>query len=59
MKFGWSGGGIELTGENLSARKKTNPTWTDLGSNPRISGESLATNHLNHGVAKRTVDWLQ
>jgi hypothetical protein len=59
MKFGWSDGGIELTGESRTTRRKTSPTWTDLGPNPRLSGERSATNHLSHGVADRTVDWLQ
>lgn len=50
MKFGWSDGGNELTGENLIIRRKTKPTWTDLGPNPRST-----INDLNHGVANRTV----
>jgi hypothetical protein len=29
----------------------TNPTWTDLGSNPRLRGERPATNHLRHDTA--------
>lgn len=59
MKFGWSDGGIELAGENGSTRRKTKPTWTDLGPNPRLSTVRSVTNHLSHGVANRTVDWLQ
>ena len=59
MKFGWSDGGIERTGVNRSTRRKTNPTWTELEQNPRLSSERSATNHLNHGVANGTVDWLQ
>jgi hypothetical protein len=29
------------------------PTWTDLGANPCLSGDRLATNRLNHGTAPR------
>jgi hypothetical protein len=29
----------------------TNPTWTDLGSNPDLRGERPATNRLSHGKA--------
>jgi hypothetical protein len=29
----------------------TNPTWTDLGSNPIVRGERPATNRVNHGTA--------
>jgi hypothetical protein len=29
----------------------TNPTWTDLGSNPALCGERSATNRLNYGTA--------
>jgi len=59
MKFGWSDGGIERTGVNRSTRRKTNLTWTDLGPNPRLSDERSATDHLSHGVANRSVDWLK
>jgi len=59
MKFGWSDGGIELTGESRSTRRKTNPTRTDMGPSPRLSGDRSAANHLSHGLANRTVDWLQ
>jgi hypothetical protein len=59
MKFVWSDGGIKLTGENRSTRRKTNPTWTDLGPNSRLSGEKSAIDHLSHGAAKRSVDRLQ
>ena len=48
-----------MTSENRSTPRKTNPTWTDLEPNPRLSGERSATNHLSHDVANRTVDWLQ
>jgi hypothetical protein len=30
----------------------TNPTRTDLGSNPGLRGERLATNRLSHGTTK-------
>jgi hypothetical protein len=29
------------------------PTWTDLGANPGLRGDRLATNRLNHGTAPR------
>jgi hypothetical protein len=52
---------MKLIGENRSPRRKTcpsailsttNPTWTDLGSNPGLRGERPATNHLSHGTAR-------
>jgi hypothetical protein len=51
---------MKLTGENRSTRRKTcpsatlsttNPTWTDPGSNPGLSGERPVTNRLSHGTA--------
>jgi hypothetical protein len=51
---------MNLAGENRSTRGKTcpsanlsttNSTWTDLGSNPGLRGESPATNRLTHGTA--------
>jgi hypothetical protein len=36
----------------------TNPTWTDLGSNPGLRGERPATNRLSHGTALPDVTWL-
>jgi hypothetical protein len=51
---------MKLTGENRSTREKTcpsatlsttNPTWTDLRSNPGLRGEKPATNRLSHGTA--------
>jgi hypothetical protein len=51
---------MKLTGENRSPRRRTcpratlsttNPTWTDLGSNPDLRGERLAANRLSHGTA--------
>jgi hypothetical protein len=51
---------MKLTGENRSARCKTfrnatlsatNPTWTDMGSNPGLRGERPSTNRLSHGTA--------
>jgi hypothetical protein len=56
----WSNAGMKLTGENRSTRGKTcpsatlsttNPTWTDLESNPFFRGEKPATNRLSHGTA--------
>jgi hypothetical protein len=50
-----------LTGENQSTRGRTspsatlsttNPTWTDLGSNPYLRGGRLATNRLSHGTTQ-------
>jgi hypothetical protein len=51
---------MKLTGENRSTRGKTcpsatssttNPTWTNLGSNPNLRGERPATNRLTHDTA--------
>jgi hypothetical protein len=51
---------MKWTWENRSNRGKTcpsatlsttNPTWTDLGSNPGLRGERPATNRLSHGTA--------
>ena len=52
--FWWNTGGLKLTGENRSTRRKTcpsatlstiNPTWTDPGSNPAsaVRGRRLTT----------------
>jgi len=32
----------------------TNPTWTDLGVNPGLRVEMLATNRLSYGMASIT-----
>jgi hypothetical protein len=51
---------MKLTGENRSTQGKTrpsatlsttNPTWTDPGSKPGLSGERRVTNRLSHGTA--------
>jgi hypothetical protein len=51
---------MQLTGENQNTRGKpylsatlytTNPTWTDLGSNPGLRGEKPATNRLSNDTA--------
>jgi hypothetical protein len=51
---------MKLTGESRSTRRKTclsatlsitNPTWTDLGSNPDLRGGRPAANRLSHGTA--------
>jgi hypothetical protein len=51
---------MKLTREHRSTRGKTcssatlpttNPTWTELGSNPGLRGERPATNRLSHGTA--------
>jgi hypothetical protein len=51
-----SDGGMILTGENRTTRRKTcpsatlsttNPTWTDLGAKPGIRGERPAANDLS------------
>jgi hypothetical protein len=48
-----------LTRENRRTRRKisssvtlsiTNPTWTDLGSNPGLRDEKLATDRVNSPV---------
>jgi hypothetical protein len=50
---------MKLTGEKRSTRGKTcpsvtlsttNPTRTDLGSNPGLRGEKLATNRMSNGT---------
>jgi hypothetical protein len=55
---------MKLTGENRRTRGKTcpiatlsttNPTWTDLGSNPSLRGERPAANRQSHGTALRVV----
>jgi hypothetical protein len=56
MEHQWT----EIDREKPTARRKTcpratlsttNPTWTDPGSNPGLSGERPATNRLSHGMA--------
>jgi hypothetical protein len=51
--------GIKSKGEDWSVRGNTcpsansstsNPTWTGLGSNPRLRGEKLAINPLSYGT---------
>jgi hypothetical protein len=51
---------MKMTGENRSTRGKTcpsatlsttNPTSTDLGSNPGLRGARPAANRLSHGTA--------
>jgi hypothetical protein len=51
---------MKLTGETRNTRGKprpsatlstTNPTWTDLGSNPGLRGGTPANNRLSHGTA--------
>jgi hypothetical protein len=58
-----SDGGIILTGENRSTRRKTcpsatlsttNPTRIDPGANPGLRGERPATNDLSHGHCRLT-----
>jgi hypothetical protein len=53
-----------LTGETRSTWRKTypsatlftaDPTWTGLGSNPRLRVERPATNHRTHGTARHAV----
>jgi hypothetical protein len=52
---------MKLTGENRITRGKTcpsatlsttNPTWTNMGSNPGLQGERPATKRLSHGTAR-------
>jgi hypothetical protein len=53
MEWNWQGK-TEVLGEKtcLSATlPTTNPTWTDLGSNPGLRGERPATNRLSHCTA--------
>jgi hypothetical protein len=63
----WSTGGMKLTGENWSARRKTcpsatlyatNPTYTDPVLNPALRGERPATNSLTHGTALFMIDTI-
>jgi hypothetical protein len=51
---------MKLTGETRSTRGETcpsanssttNPTWTDLRSNPGLRGDRPATNRLSHDTA--------
>jgi hypothetical protein len=53
-----------LTAENQTAQRKTclsvtlsttNPTWTDLSTNPGLCGEKPATNHLSYGTANQLI----
>jgi hypothetical protein len=53
---------MKLIRENRSTREKTcpiatlsttNPTWTDLGTNPGLRGMRPATDGLSHGTAIR------
>jgi hypothetical protein len=53
---------MKLTGKNRNTGEETctsailsttNPTWTDLGSNPCLRGERPATTRLGHGAAKK------
>jgi hypothetical protein len=53
-------GGMIMTEKNQRNERKTcysttlfttNPTWSDLGVNPGLCGEGLATNCLSHGTA--------
>jgi hypothetical protein len=53
-----------LTLGNRRTRRKTcpiatlstkNPTWTDLGANPGLSGDRPATNRQIHGMAQAGV----
>jgi hypothetical protein len=55
----WSSRWIKIDKRNWSIRRKfasvplstTNPTWTDLGSNPGHRGGTPATNRLSYGTA--------
>jgi hypothetical protein len=55
-----SPGGMILTGKTQKKWRKTchsatmsttDPTYTDLGANPDLRGESPTTNHLSNGMA--------
>jgi hypothetical protein len=57
MEHQWN----EIDREKPTTRRKTcpsatlsttNPTWTDPGSNPGLSGERPASNRLSHGTAQ-------
>jgi hypothetical protein len=59
---------MKLTEQNRSTRGKschnatlstTNPTWTDLGSNPGLRGERPATSRLSHDTANILVTEFQ
>ena len=47
---------VEIPGEKPVTHtfSTTNLTWTDLGSNPGLSGEGAVTNLLRHGTALQT-----
>jgi hypothetical protein len=59
-EWAWSTGGMPLDGEKRSIRWQdcpsaplsiTNSTWTGLGLNPGMRGESPTSKHMNHGTA--------
>jgi hypothetical protein len=47
--FSWSTGGLKLTGENRSTRRKTCPSATLSTTNP--TGTDPGSNSLSHGTA--------
>jgi hypothetical protein len=56
----WITCGMIITRENQCTQDKTypgvnqstkNPKWIGLGSNMRLQGDRLATNHLTYGTA--------
>jgi len=55
----WGTGGMTMTGENQSTKRRTclsftltiNPTWCGMGLNADLHGEGYATNCLSHGMA--------
>jgi len=64
----WTIGGIEMTGENRSTRRKTclgvtfcttNSICTGLGSKPGFHGETPATNLLRHGRSESNQSLLK
>jgi hypothetical protein len=66
MNWLWNTGGMILTGENRSTRRKpcrratlstTNSICTGLGSNLNFRCEKPATNRLSHCTAASTLPW--
>jgi hypothetical protein len=54
VEWNWQGRTEVLGGKTCptSTLPTTNPTWSDLGSNPGLRGERPATNRLSHGTVR-------
>jgi hypothetical protein len=62
VEWSWQGENRSIRGKSCPSAtlSTTNPTWTDLGSNPGLRGERSATNCLSHGTAYPgiSLEWL-